>query len=110
MSSLGKDTVQQLGNMSANAEFFIIAGYSTTAVAAGAGAYIDAQVALGAGGSDLFGTAYQGSYGLLNGNAPWGAVIRLGGTFNAASQILYFGLHGGAGADTWHWDWFEWWP
>ena len=94
----------------ANAEAFIEA-FAATSVIVGTGGYVFYDFFQGAAGSNLFSTGYQsGSAGVLNGGAPWGSIIRLGGTFDAASGTLYFGLHGGEGADTWHWDWFEWWP
>ena len=64
------------------------------------------QVLAGAGDSELFGTAYYGCKGICNGN-PY---LRIGGTYNEEEDALMFGAHGGRGADSWHWDFFRWWP
>jgi hypothetical protein len=85
-------------------------GYGSSALAAGAVGAVEASVAAGASDSTLFGTTYYGSKGVLNGGAPWGSIIRIGGTYDEGEGILYFGLHGGTAPDVWHWDWFEWWP
>ena len=48
-------------------------------VVAGTRGYVVYDFAAGASGSNLFGAAYYGSKGLLNGDALWGS-FRIGGT------------------------------
>jgi len=105
MSSSGKEALQLLSQASRSAEQFIIVG-AAGSIAGAAGDAVAADLAAGASGSNLFGTAYFGSKGLLNG----GTLLRVGGTCDAEEEVLYFGLHGGTGVNAWHWDWFEWWP
>ena len=52
------------------------------------GAVVVADVAAGAEGSLLFGRGYYGWTGYLNGNAPWGAALRVGFGWNGAQQVV----------------------
>jgi hypothetical protein len=110
MSSFGKDVLQQLGPASSAAEEFIIQGYASSVIAATGVGLVEASITAGASDSTLFGTAYYGSKGVLNGGAPWGSIIRIGGSYSAEDGTLYFSIHGGVAPDVWHWDLFEWWP
>jgi len=53
-----------------------------------AGGVVAADAAAGAEGSILFGRGYYGWTGYLNGNAPWGAALRVGFGWNGAQQVF----------------------
>ncbi len=107
LGPMGQAVFGQLGKQAKAAEELIGIVYGGSVVA-GTGGYVVYDLAAGASGSNLFGTAYYGSKGLLNGGAFWGSLLRIGGTFTEGT--LYFGLHGGTGSNSWHLDLFEWWP
>lgn len=65
-----------------------IATWYGASLVGAAGTVVVADVAAGAEGSLLFGRGYYGWTGYLNGNAPWGAVLRIGFGWNGARPVF----------------------
>jgi RHS repeat-associated protein len=68
----------------------IAAWYGASAIA-GAGGYVISDLAAGPQNSVLFGRGFFGWTGYLNGNAPWGGLLRIGYGWNGTQSVFRIG-------------------